>query len=83
MKKQKENITTATNFLKNEECVCPICAAEDLEYGDTEIECGSLGYKWECESCKTEGTEWYDLKVSTHGNVVNKDGNEIENKEGY
>lgn len=49
---------------KQEECVCPVCGNEGLEYGSTELEDNSYGYHWECPNCKSKGIEWYSINYS-------------------
>lgn len=45
---------------------CPKCGSENLNYGSVEIESESLMYPYDCEDCKFEGQEWYNIEFSTH-----------------
>ena len=54
---------------KHEAGTCPVCGAEDLDYGVLEIQDESVGYPWECNGCGATGTEWYALEFDGH--IVN------------
>ena len=45
---------------------CPKCGSENLNYGSLVIEGEGLKYPYDCEDCKFEGEEWYDLEFSAH-----------------
>jgi len=70
--KKKDN-----EFVANEQGTCPLCGGGDLEYGNTDLDGDGLSYEWECNICGTEGSEWYNLEFTTHGNVRDKNGNEV------
>ena len=52
---------------------CPKCGHTELNFGDSRLEDGSLGYEWACPHCKARGVEWYTLEFSSHM-VETKDG---------
>lgn len=44
---------------------CPVCGSEaGMDYGDQTSEDNSLGYRFVCADCGTEGIEWHDLTFS-------------------
>lgn len=40
---------------------CGKCNSEHIEYGTTRLEGESLGYEYHCDTCNTNGIEWYNL----------------------
>ena len=48
----------------NQEGVCSHCGNEQIEYVKTRSEYDMIGYEWECHSCGSEGTEWYNVVFS-------------------
>ena len=67
----------------NNQGQCPLCKGMNLEYYSAEITVDGVCRDWECSNCEALGSEWYTLTFNTHGNVCDKNGNEILNKEGY
>lgn len=45
--------------LKNK---CTVCGSEQIEYGDTILKNGLLGYEAKCDDCGATGKEWYTLE---------------------
>jgi len=82
--KTKEECLMAKEFKCNEVGKCPLCGNE-IDYLQTNSdECGFY-YDWNCmnKRCNAVGKEFYNITLSTHGNVQNKNGKEVLNDEGY
>lgn len=50
--------------------ICPVCGSEELRYGSINVEDSSVFYPWFCESCCSNGKEYYSLTFEEH--VVDK-----------
>ena len=53
---------------------CAKCGSGEIDYFDNENTGECIGYKYECEKCGFNGTEWYDLLYNCD---TNSDGTEI------
>ena len=42
--------------------VCPVCRWWDLEYQWADIDWDTVSYKWTCNDCHSEWTEWYTME---------------------
>lgn len=51
-------------MVKECEGCCPECGSEYIDYGDTELDGNSLGYKFECLDCGAKCIEWYSLSYA-------------------
>lgn len=54
---------------KQQEGVCPICGATDLEYDSIEPDGCSITYPWTCLKCRVTGEELYELTFVQHINI--------------
>jgi hypothetical protein len=53
---------------------CAKCGSGEIDYFDNENTGECIGYKYECEKCGFNGTEWYNLLYNCD---TNSDGTEI------
>ncbi len=40
---------------------CPVCRWSDLEYQSADIDWDTVSYDWTCNTCGSQGTEWYTM----------------------
>lgn len=75
---------TKKKYKTNNQGDCPLCGSE-LEYYDTDYDGDSVSYKWNCtnKKCDAVGKEYFTIKFDSHGQVQDKDGNDILNSNGY
>ena len=46
------------------EGACPACNSRNIIYSGSEVHDDSIAYEMDCQDCKTESLEWYDLVFS-------------------
>ena len=60
---------------KQKQGVCPKCGSKDgLEYGDSEIQDGTISYDYTCQDCGSNGKEWHNIVFTNHSTP---DGEEL------
>lgn len=57
---------------------CPKCKSWNLEYGKIEHDEGTIKYPFQCNDCKQEGYEWYNVEFTDYTDL---DENEIKGEE--
>ena len=72
-----KNLLKESSFKSNRQGECPVCGAQDLDYGAAEFEGDNMMYfPWTCNQCKAQGEEWYSMDFAGHN--VNTDEGSIE-----
>ena len=60
---------------------CPICNWDNLNYWSVEFYDDQCYFPRECEDCKTEWQEWYQMEFTWHENLYDKDWKEMREKD--
>ena len=50
---------------------CPKCGSNNINYESLTIVDNGLYYPYDCEDCKFEGKEWYEIEFYAHYGAKN------------